>query len=171
MQSESIAPTCRRRLMVQGYLQYSDKELNDYKYGIRFAYYVCVSFVIVGLIMSDLRILGIAMTIAFFGMFPPYHPVDYLYNYALRYLIGKPKLPPRTNQGRFACGMATVWLGGIILLFYNGFNVWAMIAGATLVSIALLVSTTDICIPSMIYNRLFKKEAEKQAAAFRNLKQ
>jgi hypothetical protein len=98
------------------------------------------------------------MCIAFLGIFPPYHPFDYLYNYVFRFVIQKPRIPPRTNQGRFACGMASVWLLGVILLLNYGYKVWAYSAGAVLVSIALLVSTTDICIPSMIYNRLFKTE-------------
>lgn len=40
-----ISATCKRRLHVQGYQNYSDKELNDYKYGIRFAYALCIALV------------------------------------------------------------------------------------------------------------------------------
>ena len=98
------------------------------------------------------------MIVAFFGSFPPYHPVDYLYNYVIRHWIGKPKMPSRTNQGRFACGIATVWLGSTIYLFHTGHDIWGYILGTALVIVATLVSTLDICIPSMIYNYLFKKK-------------
>jgi GNAT superfamily N-acetyltransferase len=57
-------------------------------------------------LLANLEILGVAMIITFFGSFPPYHPLDYLYNYVVRPWIGKPKMPPRTNQGRFACRIA-----------------------------------------------------------------
>lgn len=157
-----LSPANRNRFITQGYGSCSDKELNDYKYGIRFAYYLCGALVLVGLLLANLEILTAAMIIAFFGMLPPYHPFDYLYNYVIRHLINKPKMPHRTNQGRFACGIATVWLGGTIYLFYSGLNVLGYIAGGILLSIATLVSTTDICIPSMIYNMLFKREQKNK---------
>lgn len=158
-----ISRTCRLRLDVQGYENYSDKELNDYKFGIRFAYAVCATFVALGLALGNIMLLIIAAVVAFIGMFPPYHPVDYLYNYVIRHLFGKPKLPPRTNQGRFACIIATVWLTVTIYFFYNNFFIAGYIFGVVLLSIATLVSTTDICIPSMIYNALFKGKNKKNA--------
>ncbi len=152
-----LTPTRRKRFETQGYHGFSDTELNDFKFGIRFAYYLCGSLVVLGLLLTNLKILAVAMIIAFFGSLPPYHPFDYLYNYVIRHLINKPKIPARSNQGRFACGIATVWLGGTIYFFYVGLNVLGYIAGGILVSIATLVSTMDICLPSIIYNLMFKK--------------
>jgi hypothetical protein len=157
----NITPLRRKRLEAQGYKGYSDSELHDLKFGNRFAYYLCGSLVILGLLLTNLKILGAAMIIAFFGSFPPYHPFDYLYNYVIRHWIGKPKLPPRPNQGRFACRIATVWLGGTIYLFYTGHDIWGYILGIALVFVATLVSTMDICIPSIIYNFLFKQKTEE----------
>ena len=158
----NITPAQRKKLETQGYTGYSDAELYDFKFGIRFAYYLCGSIVILGLLMTNLMILGAALIIAFWGSFPPYHPFDYLYNYVIRHWIGKPKMPPRTNQGRFACRIATVWLGGTIYLFYTGYDAWGYLLGIALVFIAALVSTMDICIPSMIYNLLFKPKTNKK---------
>ncbi len=152
----NISPTNRKRLETQGYIGFTDAELNDFKYGIRFAYYLCGSIVIIGLFLTNLKVLSAAMIVALFGTMPPYHPFDYLYNYVIRHWINKPKMPPRSNQGRFACGIATVWLGVVVYLFYNDLNFWGHFAGWVLVSVAALVSTMDICIPSMIYNFLFK---------------
>lgn len=153
---QPISPTCRRRLMAQGYLNYSDQQLGDFKIGIRFAYALCTVLFATGLFLSSPKVLMVAATIAFLGAFPPYHPFDYLYNYAIRHLIGKPKLPPRSNQGRFACGIASVWLTTIILLIMGGNLMVANILGGVLLVVALLVTTTDICIPSMVYNFLFR---------------
>ena len=152
-----FSPTRRRRLEVQGYNGFTDAELNDYKIGIRLAYYLCDSLVVLGLVLMNIKLLAVAMSIAFFGAILAYHPVDYLYNYLIRHLINKPQLPHRTNQVRFACGIATVWLIGVIYLFYAGLNLWGYITGGILVSVATLVATTDICIPSLIYNFLFKQ--------------
>ncbi len=153
-----ISPTRRKRLEAQGYNGFTDVELNDYKFGIRFAYYSCGSLVVLGLLLTNIKILALAMTIAFFGTLPPYHPFDYLYNYVVRHLINKPKMPPRSNQGRFACGIATAWLSGVIYLFYVGLTLCGYIAGGILVSVATLVSAMDICIPSIIYNFMFKRK-------------
>lgn len=161
MKNESciISTIQRKRLETQGYNGFTDAELIDFKFGIRFAYYLCGSLTMIGLVMTNLPVLSAAMMIAFFGTLPPYHPFDYIYNHMVRYWINKPKMPPRSNQGRFACGIATVWLGVIIYLFYKELNVWGYMAGGILVSVATLVSTTDICIPSMIYNFLFKRKS------------
>lgn len=110
-----------------------------------------------GVFFQSISILAIAAIIAFAGAFPPYHPFDYLYNYGVRHLLGKPKIPPRTKQGRFACGIASVWLATTIYLFYNDYAVAGNILAITLFSVGALVSTTDICIPSIIYNSIFKK--------------
>lgn len=162
MENDLISPTRKGRLEEQGYCGYTDYELTQYKFGIRFAYYVCGSIVALGLLLANLKIMAVAVAIAFLGSFPPYHPLDYLYNYGVRFLFGKPRIPPRSNQGRFACAIATVMNGGIISLFYYGQNLWAYAVGAILISSAVLVSTMDICIPSIIYNYLFKKKHEQE---------
>lgn len=102
----------------------------------------------------NIPILSAVMFTAFLGVILPNHPIDYVYNYGLRQLFSLPELPPRTPQVKFACGIATVWLGITILFFWYGLFSLAIIWGSVLIIIAGLVSTTDICIPSMIYNRL-----------------
>lgn len=53
--TQLISATCKRRLHVQGYQKYSDTELNDYKYGIRFAYALCITLVAIGLILNSIQ--------------------------------------------------------------------------------------------------------------------
>ena len=83
---------------MQGYRDFSDQELNDYKYGIRFAYALCTTLFALSLIFSSITLLIIAAVIAFASIFPSYHPFDYLYSYAVRHIFKKPKIPPRRNQ-------------------------------------------------------------------------
>lgn len=156
-QTQFISPTCKRRLHVQGYQNYSDKELFDHKYGIRFAYALCITLVALGLIFTSIPILSLTAFIALAGTFLPRHPFDYVYNNGVRQPLKKPKLPPRSNQGRFACGMATAWLVVTIYFLYNGYWIAGNIFGASLFAVGALVTTTDICIPSMIYNSIFKR--------------
>lgn len=152
-----VSSTCRKRLHTQGYDNFSDKELHDYKSGIRFAYMGCITLVAFGIYFQSIPILTITAVIAFVAAFPPYHPFDYLYNYGVRHLLNKPKMPPRTNQARFACGIASIWLVITTYLLYNGFIVLGNILAIAVFAIGTLVATTDICVPSMIYNSIFKR--------------
>ena len=86
--------------------------------------------------------------------------MDYVYNYGVRHLLGKPKTPPRANQGRFACIMATTMLLAILYLMSIGNLVAAYIVGGVLVGTAVLVTFIDFCIPSVIYNYVFTKKIE-----------
>ena len=150
-----FSPVRRKRLEAQGVRGYSDRQLKDFAFGLRFAYVVCLSIVIAGLLLTSMPVLSAAFILAFLGMFPPRHPVDYFYNYILRHALGKPKIPPRANQGRFACVMATLMLACIIYFTAIGNLIIANSIGAVLVATAILVSTTDFCIPSLIYNLIF----------------
>src|SRR4051812_44463478 len=105
-----LSATSRKRLCIQGYSNYSDKELKDYRFGIRFAYALCGAIVFIGLLFNNMFLLAGATVVALLGTLPPYHPFDYLYNHLLRYLFKKPLIPPRPVQGRFACAIATKWL-------------------------------------------------------------
>ena len=152
----------RSRLETQGYRGYCDADLDGFKPGIRFAYYACISLVILGLLLTNITILGAAFLIALIGSFPPRHPFDYIYNAAIRHWLGKPEMPLRSKQSRFACRIATVWLGVTIYLFYSGLDMWGYILGIGLVIVGLLVATADICIPSIIYNFLFERQKNEE---------
>jgi hypothetical protein len=143
-------------LKAQGYCNLSDTEISELAFGNRFAYIVCVSILAVAVATVHIPTI-IAMTIvAFLGIILPYHPFDYIYNHLLRGMLDKPKLPPRSKQLKFACTIATLWLTATIYLFYAGLVTAGFVVGGLLVTVAFIVSTTDFCIPSMIYNFTFK---------------
>jgi hypothetical protein len=74
-------------------------------------------------------------------------------------MLNKPELPPRSKQLKFACIIATLWLVATTYLFYAGLVIAGYVLGGLLVAVAFIVSTTDFCIPSMIYNFIFKVKA------------
>lgn len=155
-----ISSISRKRLGEQGYRGFDDSDLSRHRLGIRFAYFACMSVVVAGLVFGSQPLLLLANAIAFLGIFPPYHPIDYLYNYGIRHFLSRPKLPPRANQSRFACFMATVMLAIINYFLYLGNFTVVYIVGAMLLTSAFLVTFLDICIPSKIYNALFERRAE-----------
>jgi hypothetical protein len=155
-----LSDTRINRLKAQGYCNISDAELSALAFGNRFAYFVCVTILAIGVALTSIPILIAMITIAFFGIILPYHPLDYIYNHAVRHMLGKPKLPRRSKQLKFACTVATIWISGVIYLFYSDFLIAGYVAGGLLGSVALLVATTDFCIPSTIYNFIFKVKIE-----------
>lgn len=147
------------RIKAQGYDRgFNEDEISQHAVGNRFAYQMCTLLFVTGLVLTNIFILTAAAVIAFLTVILPYHPFDYLYNYGVRHFLTRPKLPHRSAQAKFACGIASVWLTVIIFLFSTDQLIWGYFLGAILFLVALLVSTIDYCIPSLIYNRLFKSK-------------
>jgi len=144
------------RLRVQGFVNQNETELSAMAFGIRFAYRVCTSLLIVAIATQSIALFTVVFGIAFGGATLRNHPFDYVYNNLLSQKMGTPKLPPRARQLRFACTIATLWLGGIIYCLSTGATTTANALAFLFVFIAGLLSTTDICIPSIIYNRIAK---------------
>jgi len=147
-------------LRVQGYSNYTDSKLSELAFGNRFAYSVCTLFLLIGIGLSNIPILSTLLIISLFGVILPNHPFDYIYNRLWAPLLNKPILPPRSKQLKFACLVSVLWLALTIYLFYTGRNLAGYIWGGLQFPIALLVSTMDICIPSIVYNYLFKYEVK-----------
>ena len=148
------------RIREQGYTIQTNAEIIELAFGNRFAYKVCVSLLIIGVSFANIPLLSAMMLIAFLGVVLPNHPFDYIYNLTLHKKMNKPALPPRSRQLKFACTIATLFIGITIYSFYSGLDVLGYITGGSLIGVALLVSTIDLCIPSKIYNALFIRVPE-----------
>lgn len=122
---------------------------------LRMAFGMCALVAGTGTVLASPTILWILTPIAALGALTPVHPFDLIYNYGIRFLRRTGPLPKRSAQNRFACGVGTVWLAATAWAFQSGAPTGGYILGGVLTGIAVLVSTTDICIPSMIYNALF----------------
>lgn len=143
------------RIREQGYFRMSDQQISDLAFGNRFALIVCTSLVTTGIALANIPLLSIMLIVAILGFILPYHPFDYIYNHFLAQRMDKPMLPKRSDQLKFACTLATIFIATIIYTFSHGFILLGYIVGAIMFSIAFTVSTTDFCLPSFIYNRIF----------------
>ena len=85
----------------------------------------------------------------------PVHPFDLIYNLGIRHLTGTGPLPHRGAPSRFACGMGAVWLLPTAWLFNTGHLTAGYVLGGSLTAVAVLVSATDVCIPSMMFRTVF----------------
>jgi len=152
----SVSPKLVQRLKVQGYCGISDNRISELAFGNRFAYILCSGLIFIGVTMVSIPILCIMMIIALYGVLLPYHPFDYIYNHLLGPFLGKPKLPPRSIQIKFACSIATIWLALTTGLFFLDYVMTGYVFGGVLFLLTFTVSTTDICLPSLLYNYIFK---------------
>lgn len=145
------------RLRVQGYTTQSPLELSQLAFGNRFAYILCTTLVTIGVVTASTALLSFMLVIAALGVILPNHPFDYIYNHFLAKRMNKPKLPQRSNQLKFACTIATLGIATIIYFFSTGFMTTGYVIGSLLIATAFTVSTTDFCLPSVIYNALFQR--------------
>jgi hypothetical protein len=152
---KTLSATTRRRLNVQGLNDLDDETLAETAPWHRMAFGLCALMAGVGTALASPTVLWILMPIAALAALFPVHPFDLIYNHGIRYLRDTGPLPKRRAQSRFACGVGAVWLVATALAFQSGALITGYVLGGALTGVALLVSTTDICIPSMIYNALF----------------
>ena len=150
----------RERLEAQGYCNLDDATLAELGPWLRWSPAFCTVFMIIGTLMESPLVLWAISVTAFLGALMPFHPFDLLYNYGMRYLSGTRPLPHHGPQRRFACGIAFVWLIATGWAFHIGATTAGYALGVPLILVAGLVSVTNFCIPSLIYNTLFRSKAE-----------
>jgi hypothetical protein len=156
----ALSRTTRARLDIQGLGDISDEVLASIVPWQRMAYFLCALLAGVGTVLASPTILFSLTVVSAPAALLPFHPFDLIYNHGVRHLRNTGPLPKRRAQGRFACGIATLWLVATGIAFGAGQNVLGYLLGGSLTAVGLLVGTTDICIPSMIYNALFVRSAD-----------
>ena len=150
-----------RRLRAQGYNWQSEAELNELAFGHRLTFRLCLGVLSIAIITANIYLLAGMVAIAFLSIVLPYHIFDYFYNEFVRKWIGGSRLPRRSKQLKFACILATPWIGSIIYFFQAGQPIPAYTLGTLLMITAFLVGFFDLCIPSMVYNALFIKKVNR----------
>lgn len=151
----AISETTRKRIEAQGYVGLSDATLAEVGPWLRFAPAVCMTWVAIATAFASATVLWALMPFAALGAILTGHPFEVVYNHGIRHLLGKPRLPPARAPRRFACGVATVWLGFAGWAFYAGGTMLGYFLGGSLAIAAAVPAFTDFCIPSFFYGLMF----------------
>jgi hypothetical protein len=146
-----LTPRTRRLLDIQGFDAVDVQELAPVAPWLRLAFALCGVLGGVGTLLASPTILLLLALIAALAAASPVHPFDLIYNYGIRHLTGTGPLPKRGAPTRFGCGMGAVLVLVTAWAFSVGHRVTGYALGSALTFVVLLVSTTDICIPSLIY--------------------
>lgn len=149
---ERLTAWSRSCLTMQGYGSLSDAERKSLWLGLRFAPALCFTGIALGVALaSPVLLLAMAATAFAGGFLMPKHPFDYLYDATLGLLLGGPSVPPSPAPRRFACQLATPWIAAIAVAFLTGATVLAWVLAVPLLVAAATVTTTNWCLPSLIY--------------------
>lgn len=148
-------------LTMQGYGSLSDEERRSLWLGLRFSPMLCFAGIALGTVLgSPALLLAMALTALVGGFVTAKHPFDYLYDLAVRPLLGGPSVPPSPAPRRFACQIATPWVAAIAVAFLAGLPVVGWALAVPLLLAAATVATTNWCLPSLIYGLLHGRRAE-----------
>jgi hypothetical protein len=151
----TISPATRRRLEIQGFVDVDDRTLAVTAPWLRLAFGLCTLLVAAGTILASPILLYALVPIAILSAIFPVHPFDLIYNYGIRHLTQTPPLPKRGAPSRFACGLGAVWLVATAIAFQSGAMTTGYVLGGMLCLVGLLVSTIDVCIPSLVFRTIF----------------
>jgi hypothetical protein len=162
--SKGLTTTTRRRLDIQGFERVDDAALAPVAPWLRLAFGLCAVMAGVGTAMASPLTLLLLVPIAALAALLPVHPFDLIYNYGIRFMTGTSPLPRRGAPSRFACGLGAVWLVATAWVFHIGHPRLGYVLGGLLTGVAALVSTTDVCIPSLVYRSIFGFPRRRDAA-------
>ena len=151
----SLNPTTRRRLDIQGFDNVDDAWLAEVAPWPRLAFGLCATLAAIGTVTTSVPVLWALVGVAAVAGLSPVHPFDLIYNLGFRHVRGTRPLPRRGAPTRFACGIGVLWLLATIWAFSTGQLIVGYVLRGALTSVALLVSTTDICISSLVYRLIF----------------
>jgi hypothetical protein len=150
-----LTPRTHRLLDIQGFDGVDVQELASVAPWLRLTFGLCAVLGGTGTILASPAILlGLAL-IAAVAAASPVHPFDLVYNYGIRNLTGTGPLPRRGLPTRFGCGMGAILVLVTAWAFWAGHMLVGYVLGGMLTFVVLLVATTDICIPSLIYRSIF----------------
>lgn len=154
----------RRRLEMQGFCGFSDAELAGFGPWLRLATGLCAAWVAMATALGDPYLVWALAPVAVLGAALPHHPVDLVYNIAVRRLTGTPPVPAHHAPRRFACSVASVWLVATGAAFYSGHDAAGYTLGSSMAAAASIPTLTDFCVPSFIFEKIVRRRRYCPAA-------
>jgi len=154
---KTVSLKTRRRIEAQGYVGLSDTALAEVGPWLRFAPALCMTWVAIATYNASATAFLLLIPLAALGAIMTWHPFELIYNHGIRYLLDTMRLPRANAPRRFACAIATVWIGAAAWAFLSGAATLGYILGYSFAFAAAVPTFTDFCIPSFFYGLMFGK--------------
>ncbi|HEX6031367.1 MAG TPA: DUF4395 family protein [Tepidiformaceae bacterium] len=136
-----------QRLNIQGYGALSYDQRRSVSLGLRLTTGLCMTAFLAALVAGSAVALGALVPIALIGGLTPRHPVDFVWQYAVRHLVGGSPLPPNPPERRLAFLIAAPCVLLVAGLVGLGWTIAAYIVAAPLLVACATVTLTHLCLP------------------------
>src|SRR5207244_5636856 len=130
---------------------------------LRFSTGLCLALAVTALALQSAVMLAALVPIGAIAGFTARHPFDYVWNGAVRHVVGGPALPPNPTRRRHAFKLATVMLATDGVLFLAGATTAALVLGGLLVAACTTVTATNLCLPPEALARCDRHNPRNQA--------
>lgn len=148
-------PVLRHRLEVQSFLNQPCEILHALKNWWRFTPTLNWIITLVGTVMAWPEILFAQAALMAIALVTPSHPLDWLYNYGIRYLTGTPRLPKSGQRRKVVFAMACVLLGLLASWFILGYTLTGYIQGGIMTVLGALLMVYNLCVASELIAKIF----------------
>jgi len=138
---------------MQGFGDLDDATLTRLAPWLRFTPALCGVGIALGTIFASVPVLFGMATLAAMGAILPWHPFDLLYNHGVRFVTRTPALPRNRAPRRLAMGFCAICLSATAGAFAAGAMILGYVLGGMTLMGPLMVTTTDLCLPSLLYDR------------------
>jgi len=148
-------PVLRHRLETQSFLNQPGETLHELKHWWRFTPSLNWIITLVGIIMAWPQLLFVQAMLMAIAVITPSHPIDWLYNYGIRFLTGTAPLP-KSGQGRkIVFATASVLIAILGVWFYLDYNMVGYIQGGIMTLLGGLLVVFNLCVLSEILAKIF----------------
>lgn len=148
-------PVLRHRLKVQSFLNQPCEILHELKHWWRFTPTLNWIITLVGTVMAWPEILFVQAALMAVAVITPSHPLDWVYNYGVRFLTGTSPLPKSGQRRKVVFAMAGVLIALLGSWFYLGYNMAGYIQGGIMTLLGGLLMVFNLCVASEILAKIF----------------
>jgi hypothetical protein len=120
---------------------------------LRFTPAPCGIGIAVGTLFASVPVLSGMAVLATSGAILPWHPFDLLYNHGVRFVTRTSALPRNRAPRHLAMGFCALCLTATTVVFAIGATILGYVLGGMTLIGPIMVTTTDLCLPSLLYNR------------------
>lgn len=153
MERRPLSAVRCRRLAMQGFDDLDARTLTQLAPWLRLTPALCGVGIALGTLLASVPVLLCMAILATLGALLPWHPFDLLYTYGVRFITRTPALPYNRAPRRLAMGFCALCLVATTAAFATGTTILGSVLGGMTLMGPIMVTTTDFCIPSLLYRR------------------
>jgi len=110
---------------------------------------------LIGTVMAWPEILFAQAALMAVAVATPSHPLDWLYNYGVRYITGTPPLPISGLRRKIVFAMASALIALLGAWFFMGYNIAGYIQGGIMTVLGGVLVVFNLCVVSEALARIF----------------